>query len=176
MVFLKYKNGSILERSLLSTIQSFVANPSKMKIFLIMLVRSIIYFFLSFFSLIKRFYSKSWSANQNYVCILQICRLCGFSRVFFWYPTTTKHVRQFPQKNNILKPKVFLFLFRIHFSISYVTLNESCDMWWKIFLYTFLITKKILYIYIYVSTSTLMVSQDLEKHLFSYLLWSKICW
>ena len=84
MVFLKYNNGSNLERSLLSIIQSFVANPSKMKIFLIMLVRSIIYFFLSFFSLIKRFYSKSWSANQNYVCILQICRLCGFSRVFFF--------------------------------------------------------------------------------------------
>ena len=38
MVFLKYKNGSNLERSLLSTIQSYVANPSKMKIFLMTLL------------------------------------------------------------------------------------------------------------------------------------------
>ena len=38
MVFLKYKNGSNLERSLLSTIQSYVANPSKMKNFLITLL------------------------------------------------------------------------------------------------------------------------------------------
>ena len=38
MVFLKYNNGSNLERSLLSIIQSFVANPSKMKIFLIRLM------------------------------------------------------------------------------------------------------------------------------------------
>ena len=37
MVFLKYNNGSNLERSLLSIIQSFVANPSKMKNFLIRL-------------------------------------------------------------------------------------------------------------------------------------------
>ena len=37
MVFLKYKNGSNLESSLLSTIQSYVANPSKMKKFLITL-------------------------------------------------------------------------------------------------------------------------------------------
>ena len=40
MVFLKYNNGSNLERSLLSLIQSFVANPSKMKIFLIRLLYS----------------------------------------------------------------------------------------------------------------------------------------
>ena len=38
MVFLKYKNGSNLERSLLSTIQSYVTNPSKTKNFLIMLL------------------------------------------------------------------------------------------------------------------------------------------
>ena len=38
MVFLKYNNGSNLERSLLSIIQSFVANPSKMKNFLIRLL------------------------------------------------------------------------------------------------------------------------------------------
>ena len=38
MVFLKYKNDSNLESSLLSTIQSYVANPSKMKIFWITLI------------------------------------------------------------------------------------------------------------------------------------------
>ena len=41
MVFLKYNNGSNLERSLLSLIQSFVANPSKMKIFLIRLLHRV---------------------------------------------------------------------------------------------------------------------------------------
>ena len=41
MVFLKYNNGSNLERSLLSIIQSFVANPSKMKNFLIRLILGI---------------------------------------------------------------------------------------------------------------------------------------
>ena len=40
MVFLKYSNGSNLERSLLSIIQSFVANPSKIKMFLIRLLRT----------------------------------------------------------------------------------------------------------------------------------------
>ena len=38
MVFLKYINGSNFERSLLSTIQSFVGNPSKMKKILITLL------------------------------------------------------------------------------------------------------------------------------------------
>ena len=38
MVFLKYKNGSNLERSFQSTIQCYVANPSKMKNFLIRLI------------------------------------------------------------------------------------------------------------------------------------------
>ena len=46
MVFLKYKNGSNLERSLLSTIQSYVANPSKMKFFLITLFSMNQFYFL----------------------------------------------------------------------------------------------------------------------------------
>ena len=70
MVFLKYNNGSNLERSLLSIIQSFVANPSKMKIFLIRLLFVSSILAIGILILNQYFFKKLRGKNYSNACFI----------------------------------------------------------------------------------------------------------
>ena len=78
MVFLKYNNDSNLKRSLLSIIQNFVANPSKMNIFFDQVTR----YWIKVRNLFDLFLINNW--NNHQISKGQIFNLILLKKMYLW--------------------------------------------------------------------------------------------